>query len=154
MVGDNAATTLVAHVAGLLAGVGTVATSRQLTAREMADQFAGAGVVAVVTGPVGRDAAVRAGGEERLRAVVTHGAETVPGALDWTGFLAVRPAPVPEDRPARPPLCRSGVLPVAVARNRRGVTKMVVDLAFWGGLDDHLGQLAQPFSGRQLPTRQ
>ncbi|HZB19468.1 MAG TPA: AMP-binding protein, partial [Blastococcus sp.] len=51
VVGENLAPTLMTHAAGILAGVGTVAVSRQLTAAEMADQFRDAGVVAVVTGP-------------------------------------------------------------------------------------------------------
>lgn len=104
VIGDNAAATLVAHTAGLLAGVGTVATSRQLTAGEMADQFSDAGVVAVVTGPLGRDAAVRAGRDRGLRAVAVHGAEARDGAVSWAEWLAEPARSIPEDRPARPPL--------------------------------------------------
>ncbi|HEX6358748.1 AMP-binding protein [Actinophytocola sp.] len=102
VVGDNAAATLVTHLAGLLAGVGTVATSRQLTAREMAEQFADAGVVAAVTGPVGRDATAAAG--DGLRAVVVHGTEPAPDTVDWTEWLSAPADPIPPDRPAMPPL--------------------------------------------------
>src|SRR5215213_2219232 len=60
VMGENVAPTLMTHAAAILAGVGTVAVSRQLTAEEMADQFRDAGVVAVVTGPAGLAAAVDA----------------------------------------------------------------------------------------------
>src|SRR4051812_5593988 len=49
VLGDNAGPTLLAHAAGLLAGVGTVAVSRQLTVTELTYQFKDAGVVAVIT---------------------------------------------------------------------------------------------------------
>ncbi|MFI0447401.1 AMP-binding protein [Actinomadura sp. 6N118] len=107
VIGENTTATLVAHAAGLLAGVGTVATSRQLTAREMADQFADAGVVAAVTGPTGREAAVRAGAELGLRAVAVQGSRA--GQADgpvvaWDDWCSAPVRPVPDGRPARPPL--------------------------------------------------
>lgn len=108
VIGDNAAATLVAHTAGLLAGVGTVATSRQLTAGEMADQFTDAGVVAAVTGPIGRDSAIGAAGPAGLRAVAVHGAVAAPAAgtnvVDWSAWCSAPPRPLPRDRAARPPL--------------------------------------------------
>ncbi len=103
VVGDNAAATLIAHTAGLRAGVGTVATSRQLTAAEMADQFADAGVVAVVTGPVGTEAAIGAATELGLRSVVVHGTGAA-GADAWEEWLARPAEDIPADRPACPPL--------------------------------------------------
>ena len=103
VVGDNAAATLVAHLAGLRAGVGTVATSRQLTAAEMADQFTDAGVMAVVTGPIGRDAATEAAARLGLRAVVVHGADA-GRAERWPDWLAGPVEGIPADRPASPPL--------------------------------------------------
>jgi len=51
VIGDNAIPTLEAHAAALTVGVGTVATSRQLRASELADQYADAGVVCAITGP-------------------------------------------------------------------------------------------------------
>ena len=45
VLGENAIPTLEAHAAALTVGVGTVATSRQLRANELADQYADAGVV-------------------------------------------------------------------------------------------------------------
>src|SRR5580658_10789019 len=42
VIGENAIPTLEAHAAALTVGVGTVATSRQLRASELADQYADA----------------------------------------------------------------------------------------------------------------
>ncbi|WP_409329628.1 AMP-binding protein [Trujillonella humicola] len=106
VVGENVSPTLVAHAAGILAGVGTVAVSRQLTAAEMADQFRDAGVVAVVTGPAGLSAAAAAAREAGVGTVVVHGAGDLPEGTtswaDWTG--GGRRLPESTDRPASPPL--------------------------------------------------
>src|SRR5580658_2495567 len=51
VIGENAIPTLEAHAAALTVGVGTVATSRQLRAGELADQYADAGVVCAIAGP-------------------------------------------------------------------------------------------------------
>ncbi|MGY1616078.1 AMP-binding protein [Geodermatophilus sp. SYSU D00691] len=106
VIGENAAPTLVAHAAGILAGVGTVAVSRQLTAAEMAAQFRDAGVVAAVTGPAGLAATLEAAREAGVRAVVVHGTDAAPaGTTPWTAW-ATGPRTLPDstDRPARPPL--------------------------------------------------
>ncbi|WP_131746993.1 AMP-binding protein [Frankia sp. Cppng1_Ct_nod] len=116
--GENVIPTLVAHAAGILAGVGTVAVSRQLTAGELADLLVDAGAVAAVTGPDSVDAVTAAAGPARLRAVVVHdghdghdGTDRAPGRTDapdvipwadWTG--SDRPLPDLAARPARPPL--------------------------------------------------
>lgn len=106
VLGENRAETVLAHAAGILAGVGTVAVSRQLTAREMAEQFADAGVVAVVTGPLGLEAAAVAAKDAGLRAVVVAGGGELPdGALAWSTWTGGgRHLPATLDRPARPPL--------------------------------------------------
>jgi len=111
VLGDNAAHTLLAHAAGLVAGVGTVAVSRQLTAAELAYQFEDAGVVAAVTGAPGLPAVLEAAERTRLRLVVVHGAAAPPDpavpVLTWDAWLAAeRPAgaPTPGDRPAAPML--------------------------------------------------
>src|SRR4051794_10746041 len=78
VIGENTIATLVAHAAGILSGVGTVAVSRQLKPGEMADQFADAGVVAVVTGPLGLAAASEAAQTAGAKAVVVHGVDDVP----------------------------------------------------------------------------
>jgi len=105
VVGENVAPTLMAHAAGILAGVGTVAVSRQLTAAEMADQFRDAGVVVVVTGPAGLAAAVAAAQETGV-AVVAHSTDHLPeGTTSWAAWTSGgRSLPQSSDRPARPPL--------------------------------------------------
>jgi acyl-CoA synthetase (AMP-forming)/AMP-acid ligase II len=106
VVGENLAPTLVAHAAGILAGVGTVAVSRQLTPAEMADQFRDAGVVAVVTGPAGAAAAVAAAQETGVGTVVVHGSGDAPdGTTSWRDWTAGdRTLPESSDRAAHPPL--------------------------------------------------
>jgi len=110
VLGDNAIPTVVTHAAGLLAGVGTVALSRQLTASELAYQFKDAGVVAVVTGAAGLVAVLEAAEQVGLRLVVVHGETAVPAGapvpvLTWTQWLAAAsPAADPDGRPAVPML--------------------------------------------------
>lgn len=101
VLGDNASATLLTHAAGILAGVGTVATARQLRPAEMVDQFRDAGVTAVVTGVGGAPAAGEAVKTLGLRALAVHGHDD-PTWSEWTtGPAAAIPA---GDRPARPPL--------------------------------------------------
>ncbi|MEU3341536.1 AMP-binding protein [Streptomyces sp. NPDC006668] len=104
VLGDNAIPTLVTHLAGLRAGVGTVATSRQLMVGELVDQLVDANATAIVAGPAGAGVAVEAARELGLP-VVTHGTEPAGHAFDWELWLKAAPAtPAPTDRPARPPL--------------------------------------------------
>src|SRR5690348_5043769 len=103
VLGDNAIPTLVTHLAGLRAGVGTVATSRQLMVGELVDQLVDANATAIVAGPAGAGVAVEAARELGLP-VVTHGTEPAGHAFDWDLWLKAAPAmPAPTDRPARPP---------------------------------------------------
>ncbi|OUC77992.1 AMP-binding protein [Gordonia lacunae] len=112
IVGENRVETLLAHVAAIGAGIGAVAVSRQLTAREMADQFADAGCAAVITGPAGFEAAAGAAATGSLTTVITHSIDDpvrLPAAvahLEWQNLVAT-PVDPPTDlseRPARPPL--------------------------------------------------
>lgn len=104
VLGDNAAATLLTHAAGILAGVGTVATARQLRPGEMVDQFHDAGVTAVVTGIAGAGAVAEASRTLGLRAFAVHGADDADGA-QWSRWTTGQPVTVPAgDRPARPPL--------------------------------------------------
>ncbi|WP_322779579.1 AMP-binding protein [Frankia sp. Cas4] len=110
--GENSIPTLVAHAAGILAGVGTVAVSRQLAVGELTDLLLDAGAVAAVAGPASRDGVTAAAGPARLRVVVVHGTGTGTGTgtdvgsqtdwTDWTG--SDRAMPDVAGRPARPPL--------------------------------------------------
>lgn len=117
VLGDNAIPTVVAHAAAILAGVGTAALSRQLTASELAYQFKDAGVVAVITGVAGLANVLEAVEQVGLELVVVHGegaeqaAEHAAGAhsrveaRSWSQWLAQAPAPSDaEDRPAAPML--------------------------------------------------
>ncbi|WP_128376333.1 AMP-binding protein [Streptomyces cavernae] len=134
VLGDNAIPTLVAHLAGLYAGVGTVASARQLTVGELVDQIVDAGVTGVVAGPVGAGVAVEAGRELGLP-VVTHGTEPAGHAFDWDLWLAAAhpdtaAGPVPAGRPARPPLVyTSGTTGRARGTEVRWVSTPVTDSA-------------------------
>jgi len=113
IVGENRAETLLAHAAGIRAGVGTVALAKGLSAREIVDQCHDAGVVAVVTGPLGLAAVTEAASEAGLVLVVVCGAAAPEGlahggrAVSWDDWLAGAPdaASLPTTvRPANPPL--------------------------------------------------
>jgi len=101
VLGDNAVATLVAHAAGLCAGVGTTATSRQLTSTEMTDQWSSGGVVAAIAGPSSAGAAAAAADELQLRSLVVHGTDAPPGALAWHRWLESSPGGL--DSTGRPP---------------------------------------------------
>jgi acyl-CoA synthetase (AMP-forming)/AMP-acid ligase II len=108
VLGDNAAPTLLAHAAGLVAGVGTVALARQLTAAELGYQLADAGAVAAVTGAPGLPALLEAAGRTGLRLVVVHGAQAPPDpvvpVVTWDAWLAAEhpTAGTADVRPAAP----------------------------------------------------
>ena len=106
VIGENAIPTLVTHAAGILAGVSTVATSRQLIAGEMADQFIDAGVVAAVTGPGGLAATVEAAAKSGVQTVVVHNDPgPADGSIRWQTWLDSSRSLTPDPgRPARPPL--------------------------------------------------
>jgi len=102
VIGENAIPTLEAHAAALTVGVGTVATSRQLRAGELADQYADAGVVCAIAGPASLPAVREAAAQAGLRTIVTHGGDAPDGMLSWADWLASAP-PVPPDAGQRPP---------------------------------------------------
>ena len=92
VLGDNAAPTLLSHAAGLLTGVGTVAISRQLTLRELADQIEDAGIVGLITGPGGAAVGVEALSAGLVAAVVVHSGalptDAPSGVIAWDTWLA------------------------------------------------------------------
>jgi long-chain acyl-CoA synthetase len=107
VLGDNASPTLLAHAAGLMAGVGTVAVSRQLTLPELSDQVEDSTMVGLIAGPGGAATAVAALEAGLVRTVVLHSGATVPsddpGLVTWEEWLASAPATGDfPDRPARP----------------------------------------------------
>ena len=106
VVGENAIPTLEAHAAALTVGVGTVATSRQLRANELADQYSDADVVGAIAGPSSLPAVREAAGLLGLRTLVVHGTDAPGDATTWSEWLESAP-PVPlgaGQRPPRPPL--------------------------------------------------
>ncbi|MUH45473.1 MAG: AMP-binding protein [Actinobacteria bacterium] len=105
VLGDNASPTLIAHAAGLLAGVGTVAISRQLTLRELADQIDDANIAGLVTGPGGAKVSLAALEAGIVDIVVVHSTDVPEGAPDgavaWVDWL--QGSRVSDDGPVRPP---------------------------------------------------
>lgn len=107
ILGDNASPTLLAHAAGLMAGVGTVAVSRQLTLPELRDQIEDSTMVGLIAGPGGATTAVAALEAGLVSTVVLHSGASAtsdhPGLLGWEDWLAAAPATDDfPDRPARP----------------------------------------------------
>ncbi len=107
ILGDNASPTLIAHVAGLLAGVGTVAVSRQLTLPELSDQIDDSTMIGLIAGPGGAGTAVAALDAGLVGTVVLHSGATTesthPGVTNWGDWIASAP-PTSDfaDRPPRP----------------------------------------------------
>lgn len=105
VLGDNAAPTLLAHAAGLLAGVGTVAISRQLTLRELADQIQDAGIVGLVAGAGGAAVAIEALAAGLVATVVVHSCAVSTGApegvVTWDAWIAASSKIL--ELPVRPP---------------------------------------------------
>jgi acyl-CoA synthetase (AMP-forming)/AMP-acid ligase II len=101
--GENAVATLVAHLAGLACGVGTVALHRQATAAELRRELADADCQAVVLGPSTVAAAELALTGDEVAQAVVHGASAPPGFTSWHEWISA-PAGVVNaaDVPARP----------------------------------------------------
>ena len=107
VLGDNASPTLLAHAAGLMAGVGTVAVSRQLTLPELSDQVEDSTMVGLIAGPGGAATAVAALEAGLVSTVVLHSGAAVasddPGLVTWEEWLVSTPDTTDfPDRPARP----------------------------------------------------
>ncbi len=107
ILGDNASPTLLAHAAGLMAGVGTVAVSRQLTLPELRDQIEDAHMVGLITGLGGAATAVSALEAGLVNTVVLHSGATTSsehlGLINWDEWLAAAPTDVEfVERPAAP----------------------------------------------------
>ena len=148
VMGDNAAPTLMAHAAGLLAGVGTVAVSRQLTVPELTDQIQDSGMVGLIAGPGGAPTAVAALEAGLVATVVLHSGATTtssaPGVIAWTDWIAG--ASVPADFPIRP--ARPGMVYTSgtTGRARGTATRWVL-----GPVTDHLEYLSRLRERAQFP---
>jgi acyl-CoA synthetase (AMP-forming)/AMP-acid ligase II len=102
--GENAVPTLVAHLAGLVSGVGTVAVHRQATASELRHELTAAACQALVAGAT-TVASATALGDDHLAAFVIHGASTPPGYASWDDWAtSAQPGPVIDlaERTAQP----------------------------------------------------
>ncbi|HEX3611988.1 MAG TPA: AMP-binding protein [Sporichthyaceae bacterium] len=103
--GENAAATLVTHLAGLLTGVGTVALHRQGTPKELAQELTDTGCTVAVTGAGSLPAVLEAAAPVGLHAVIVHGTPAPEPALLWEDWVnGPEPEFVLEGRPARPVL--------------------------------------------------
>lgn len=148
VLGDNAAPTLMAHAAGLLAGVGTVAVSRQLTLPEITDQIHDSGMVGLVAGPGGAPTALAALAAGLVGTVVLHSGATAdpstPGVVPWSDWVAQ--GGIPADFPIRPP--RPGMVYTSgtTGRARGTATRWVL-----APVDDHLEYLARLRERAQFP---
>ena len=90
--GENVIATLETHAAGLMVGVGTVATSRQLRADEIADQYSDAGVACAITGAAGQAEVTEGARAANVDTVVVHGGEPAEGAISWDRLAGRRTA--------------------------------------------------------------
>jgi acyl-CoA synthetase (AMP-forming)/AMP-acid ligase II len=101
--GENAVPTLVAHVAGLVSGVGTVAVHRQATASELRHELTAAACKALVAGATTVASATNLG-DDYLDTLVIHGAATPPMCASWDDWATGRRAPVIDlaERTAQP----------------------------------------------------
>lgn len=105
VLGENRVETVIAHLAGILTGVGTVALSRQLTAGELADQLADARATAVVAGPTSTSSASAAAEQTGVRLIV-HNAAPSAAQSAWAELAAgeALTTDVAATRPPRPPI--------------------------------------------------
>lgn len=100
--GENAAATLVAHLAGLVSGVGTVAVHRQATASELEQELGDAGCRGMLIGPT-TVAAALAVRRITLHCAVIHGVLPPPGFVGWDEWTSAMPrAAELASRPAEP----------------------------------------------------
>ena len=100
--GENAVPTLVAHVAGLVTGVGTAAIHRQATPVELVHELQTADCRAILVGPAGIGPAAALDGTVDI--AVAHGVHHPPsGFLQWEKWcVGASPAVDLTTRPARP----------------------------------------------------
>jgi acyl-coenzyme A synthetase/AMP-(fatty) acid ligase len=108
VVGENRVETVIAHAAGILSGVGTVALAKGLSPEEITDQVTDAGLVLILTGPASLDAVAKAAVLAGVDRVVLAGGVVPDGLADlvitWHDWLQSAPALVLAERKANPPL--------------------------------------------------
>ena len=149
VLGDNVSPTLIAHVAALLAGVGAVAVSRQLTVPELTDQVQDSGMVGLISGPGGAQTAIAVLEAGLVSTVVLHSMEmparSVPGLMSWDQWLAS--APAREDFPVRPARPAMVYTSGTTGRARGTQTRWVI-----APVETHLDYLAKLRERAQYPA--
>lgn len=147
VMGDNAAPTLIAHAGGVLAGVGTVAVSRQLTLPELVDQVEDARMVGVIAGPGSAATAVAALEAGHVGTVVLHSGattdSTAEGIVAWDDWIDATP---PVDWPVRPPRPAMVYTSGTTGRARGTQTRWVL-----APVETHLDYLARLRERAQFP---
>ena len=84
VLGENRVETVIAHVAGVLSGIGTVALSRQLTGPELVDQLTDSQAAVLVTGPGSLQAATTAATETQTVLLAHNVQEPADAVASWT----------------------------------------------------------------------
>ena len=148
ILGDNVSPTLIAHAAALLAGVGAVAVSRQLTVPELTDQVQDAGMVGLISGPGGAETSMAMLEAGLVSTVVLHSmpapAREIPGVVMWDQWIAA--APLREDFPVRPARPAMVYTSGTTGRARGTQTRWVI-----APVDTHLDYLAKLRERAQFP---
>lgn len=148
ILGDNVSPTLMAHAAALLAGVGAVAVSRQLTVPELTDQVQDAGMVGLISGPGGADTSIAVLEAGLVSTVVLHSmpapARDIPGLVMWDEWIAA--APAREDFPLRPSRPAMVYTSGTTGRARGTQTRWVI-----APVETHLDYLAALRERAQFP---
>lgn len=102
---ENAAETVVAHVAGTLAGRSTVPVSFHLTADEVTYILEDSGSAAVLVGPETAPRGVEAAAKAGVELVLGWRCAGIDGVTDWDAFVDAAPADGPSlDRVPKPHL--------------------------------------------------
>jgi len=149
VLGDNVSPTLIAHAAALLAGVGAVAVSRQLTVPELTDQVQDAGMVGLISGPGGAETSIAVLEAGLVSTVVLHSmpmpARSVPGLISWDAWIAS--APTRDDFPVRPARPAMVYTSGTTGRARGTQTRWVI-----APVQTHLDYLAKLRERAQFPA--
>lgn len=102
---NNAAETVLAHLAGLLAGVSTVPANFHLTAPELAYILENSGTRVIFAGPETVSVALEAARLAKVPQVIAWRSPELAGVVSWESWLAAASAAEPPtDHPPRPNL--------------------------------------------------
>ena len=100
---ENAVETVLAHLAGILAGISTVPVNFHLTATELQYILEDSNAAAVLVGPETAQTALEAARAAGVERVIGWRCESLPGLIRWEDFLAAgAPHEPPVDAPPQP----------------------------------------------------